>query len=289
MADKRRKVNAMKQLIVNADDYGHTPGLSRGILDAHRQGIVTSTSVMVGSPQIEAAIAQVRTQAPELGLGLHFTLSGRGNRPLLPAHQVPSLVQADGTFYPFEAWFEHYAEFSAMEIAQEYAAQCERYIALAGGAPDHLDAHHHLAYRHPAILEILFDLARRLGVPVRNAGFDAAGLDELLAPVPERLRAGSLTAIKALLARDIPPHPDRFESTFYDEGATLENMLTIIAGLPDGATELMCHPGYADAALISDYTAMREQELAILTHPDVRVALAANHVDLVTYQAVSFS
>src|SRR5215468_7168133 len=113
-----------KWLIVNADDYGATPEVSRGILEAHLKGIVTSTSVMITSPGVVAGIQDAKRLAPNLGLGLHLTLSGKGTRPMLPAERVPSLVQPDGTFYPFDQWFEHYDEFDPGEIVQELWAQC---------------------------------------------------------------------------------------------------------------------------------------------------------------------
>src|SRR5690349_18168229 len=100
-----------KRLIVNADDYGNTPGLTRGILEAHHKGIVTSTSVMIGSAGVIGDLQQAASEAPQLGLGLHLTLSGAGNRPILPPQDVPSLVNERGTFFPFEEWLLHYTEF----------------------------------------------------------------------------------------------------------------------------------------------------------------------------------
>src|SRR4051812_41005171 len=100
-----------KRLIVNADDYGNTPGLTRGILEAHHKGIVTSTSVMIVSAGVIGDLQQAASEAPNLGLGLHLTFSGAGNRPILPPQEVPSLVDNHGTFYPFEEWLLHYDEF----------------------------------------------------------------------------------------------------------------------------------------------------------------------------------
>ena len=68
----------MKRLIVNADDFGHTPGLSQGILECHRDGIVTSTSVMAGTPDSVEAIRTAQASAPGLGLGLHLAITGQG-------------------------------------------------------------------------------------------------------------------------------------------------------------------------------------------------------------------
>jgi predicted glycoside hydrolase/deacetylase ChbG (UPF0249 family) len=273
----------MRKLIVNADDYGHTLGLSRGILEAHRHGIVTSTSVMAGTPASAEAIRTAQARAPGLGLGLHLAITGRGRRPLLPPHQVASLVQSDGTFFPLGMWLARYTQFSAEEIAQEFAAQCIWFEAAAGRPPDHLDAHHHIAYRHAGALAALFGLAERYGVPVRGAGAGDAGLQELLQDVPEPQRGRARHAIKAAWAQGAPAHPDHFVISFYGAGANLDNLLAILENLPEGVTELMCHPGYADSTLVSDYTIMREEELRVLTGARVRTLIAAQGIELVNF------
>jgi hypothetical protein len=95
----------MRQLIVNADDFGYSSGVNRGILEAHRQGIVTSTSVMVNQRAAPAGTKQALTDAPDLGLGLHLILTQ--GRPVLPPGQVPSLVGGDGRFFHIGEWADH--------------------------------------------------------------------------------------------------------------------------------------------------------------------------------------
>ena len=282
---------AAKRLIVNADDYGDTPGISRGILEAHANGIVTSTSVMIGSAGAPAAVQDALKIAPNLGLGLHFTLSGVGRRPILPPEEVPSLVKPDGTFYGFEQWLEHYEQFDSDEIARELTAQCECFTDIAGKPPDHLDGHHHAVYRHPAGLRTLFALAERYHLPIRNVGFGAhalAGtLNNLLNEIAEPARSTNIPVLKAEFGGKTPPWPDRFEGDFYDTTATLGDLLLILTNLPDdGTTELMCHPGYADEMLISDYTTKREDELKVLTHRSVREVIAAEGINLIKFSAL---
>jgi len=272
------------RLIVNADDYGLTPGVSRGILEAHHKGVVHSTSVMISSPGVAAALREAINTAPGLGLGLHFTLSGTGSRPILPPEQVQSLVQEDGTFYPFEEWLTHYEQFSPAELSRELTAQCECLVDLAGKPPDHLDAHHHVIYRHPAALRTAFELAQRYNIPVRNPGFDHA-LPELLSGISSPARETAQAEINDILAGEVPRWPDHFESGFYDRTATLGDLLLILANLPEGITELMCHPGYADDLLTfrNDYTVKREAELAALTHTSVREMIRAEGIALVRF------
>jgi predicted glycoside hydrolase/deacetylase ChbG (UPF0249 family) len=283
-----------KRLIVNADDYGDTPGLSRGILEAHHSGIVTSTSVMIGSPGAPAQVQDARQSAPNLGLGLHFTLSGHGQRPILPAESIPSLVQPDGTFYPLEQWLKQYAQFEADDIEREMKAQCDCYTDIAGQPPDHLDGHHHSVYRHPAALRTLFSLADRYHIPIRNLGFGdtemEATLRILLSDISELSRERNLNELRDILDGPRPRWPDRFEGDFYDTTATLGDLLLILTNLPeDSTTELMCHPGYVDEMLESDYTTKREDELKILTHRSVKEVITAEGITLINYASLKVS
>ncbi len=83
------------RLIVNADDFGYTPGVTRGIVRAHREGIVTSTTMMANAPDTESAARAARsTRSLDVGVHLVFTYG----RPLTPPEKVPSLITADGTF-----------------------------------------------------------------------------------------------------------------------------------------------------------------------------------------------
>src|SRR5690606_36333016 len=165
------------------------------------------------------------------------------------------------------------AQFEPDEIETELRAQFERFIALAGHAPDHLDAHHHAAYLHPAALAALLALAAEHRLPLRDGGF---GLDDghalaLLGGILPGLTAEGYTSLmgelRAVVQQSPAPHmPARLELGFFGERATLGDLLVILTTLPDeGATELMCHPGYLDAAQpVTGYT-RREEELAHLT------------------------
>jgi predicted glycoside hydrolase/deacetylase ChbG (UPF0249 family) len=263
----------MKRLIVNGDDFGLTAGVSRGVLEAHRAGIVTSTTAMVGSPHAADAIRQAIQSAPNLGIGLHLTVSG-AIRPVLPPAAIPSLVREDGQFYPFDEWLTRYDRFDPGDIARELTAQCERFVEIAGRAPDHLDSHHHAVYRHPAGLRALFDLAARYDIPIRNYWSDRP-LDQAvpnsLADIPASAFDAAVTGIKAVLdAGPIPARPARFDESFFDQTATLG----------------MCHPAYADETLDSAYTDKREAELRVLTHASVREVIKAEGIELIGFAAL---
>src|SRR5690242_13644670 len=109
-------------LIVNADDFGLSRRISDAILFAHRSGIVTSSSIMANQPASEYALGLLRKE-PSLGIGIHLNLTA--GRPVLPASQVASLVDANGNFYSPPALFRRLLQcrISAVEIAAEFRAQ----------------------------------------------------------------------------------------------------------------------------------------------------------------------
>jgi len=246
----------VKRLIVNADDFGRSPGVNLGIVEAHRDGVVTSATLMVNHAPAAAA-ARLAQDNPRLGVGLHFAVTG--GVPTLPPSEVPSLVDASGRL---PAKPEGLARARQDEVLAEARAQIERFRQLLGRAPTHLDSHHH-AHRLPVVLDALLTVASEAGLPLRNAS----------APVGERTRALGVRTT------------DAFVASFYAEGATLADLLAVVSKLQDGTTELMCHPGHADPELLasSGYAMERERELAVLKSPEAREALRAAGVRLVSF------
>ncbi len=246
----------MKRLIVNADDLGRTPGINAGVFRAHREGIVTSATVMVCYPAAGEA-ARLAPEHPGLGLGLHVQLSG--GAPLLGAARVPSLVGADGRF---PAKPEGHAAPREDDALAEARAQFDRFVELFGRKPTHLDSHHH-SHRLEPVFRAVTALAREHGLPVRNSGGDMG----------ERLAAAGVRG------------NDHFVESFFGDGATLANLEAIVMALGAGTTELMCHPAVVDDELRSSsgYAAPRDRELAVLTDPAARQAVERAGVALVHF------
>jgi len=285
----------MKQVIVNADDLGLTPGVNRGIVEAHRKGIVTSTSVMITLPDAPAGLELALTEAPNLGLGLHLTLTA--GRPVLPAARVPSLVDDNGQFYPIHAWPAAMETFDSDHLRAEIEAQFEEFTRRVGRKPDHLDAHHHAAYLHPAALRAVCDLAVEHGLPIRSPMLDQPDahsgvlVREMLCGLrPERLPALLESLRAALDAGPRPRWPDTLVLDYSTERPTLAALLVTLTTLPDDSiTEIMCHPGYADDPLraVSTLIESREEELLHLTHAATRECVQSEGIKLVTFAALS--
>jgi len=280
----------MKRLIVNADDFGRSPGAIRGVFDAHHKGIVTSTTVMVNFPDAAAGIEQALSGAPDLGLGLHLNLTS--GPPVSSPNQVASLVRGDGQFYHISEWAARFEALDPDDLRREIEAQVARFIRLAGKPPDHLDSHHHASYLHPAALRAMLEIATRFNIPLRQTGLEiprerAVGtLTGMVAGMEPEFAGRLLGHLAAVIAEGPEPFcPARFESGFYDERATLGDLLVMLTTLPDDSvTELMCHPGYVDEALArSPYNAPREAEIAHLTHAATLECVRSEGIQLMNF------
>jgi chitin disaccharide deacetylase len=248
-----------RRLIVNADDLGRTRGINEGVFEAHRRGIVSSATLMVNYP----AAAEVRAlseTAPDLGIGLHLQMTGGPTQ--LPAERVPSLVGKSGRT-PSQP--DGLTDADPAEVLAEARAQLERFRALMGREPTHFDSHHH-SHRVPQVFAAVVALARETGRPVRLAGDD----------------------MRPLLTREGIAVTDRFDEGFFGETATVTTLLAILRALPDGTTELMCHPAVVDQELLatSGYAAPRARELQALTSEAARAAVREAGIELVSFAAL---
>ena len=243
-------------MIVNADDFGRTAGVNRGVVESHLRGIVTSASLMVACPAAPDA-ARLATENPKLGVGLHVALTG--GPPVLPPRQIPGLVDGSGRL---PAKPEGLVKATPHDVLLEARAQLKRFREIMGRSPTHIDCHHH-AQRVPAVLEALVTLAWETGLPVRSVSLE----------VRKRFKREGIRTT------------DGFVESFFDPGATLEGLLRILGELHLGTTELMCHPAVVDDELraASSYADPRARELQVLTHPEARQAIQAAGIRLVHF------
>jgi predicted glycoside hydrolase/deacetylase ChbG (UPF0249 family) len=272
-------------LIVNADDYGHTPGVCEGILQAHLNGIVTSTTAMMNRPHAIQALRTAKTHCPRLGLGVHLTLTV-GN-PLLPSDRIPSLVQPDGTFPCLEDFVSRLERIDPEEVHAELYAQIDAFITSTGRIPDHLDSHHHASYFTPVLFEKMLLLAKEFDCPIRKPFGDTP--ESFRGYLPTLLAGKSEIGILELFDRYKPRTTQIFLGNFFDQGATMKNLKAILAQIPldqeNESFELMCHPAVVDDKLreISDYHDMRALELGILQEKELPTFLQLHEIELVNF------
>ena len=269
------------RLVVNADDLGLHPDIDAGILRAHREGILTSASVLVKGTHAEVAVRRAREQG--LALGVHLCLSTR----LPPAASEVETVAPDGrmraTWAGFAAaWLARRVR--GAEVAREWRAQvrCAREL---GFEPDHLDVHQHL-HLLPGLGGIVRELSAETRLAVRwprerptRAWVRSPGA------MTKSLLLGALAGLPFRAPRRSLPAMGVFESGALDEQA----LLGLIDRLEEGDHELVCHPGGAEGIPVPEDPGWRygwRQELTALCSPAVRERVRARRIELTTWGAL---
>lgn len=224
-----------KYLIINADDFGYTRGVSHGIIEAHLHGVVSSTSLMVDAPWAPEAAALAR-QHPTLGVGLHFVATSE-----------------DGPLFDVD---------STAVVERELDRQYQRCRDLLNRPPTHLDSHGHFHLKKGGLKPLFLAWAEERHLPLRalgaihfSGGFYGHRFDE-----------------------EWRPHPA-------PEFISVENLLQILRALPDGVTELACHPGYFSPDLDS-YGTEREIELTTLLDPRMPALMRELDITLINFAAL---
>jgi predicted glycoside hydrolase/deacetylase ChbG (UPF0249 family) len=262
------------RLVVNADDFGMSPGISRGIVRAHRDGIVTSTSLLGNCPDLDQARALL-AEVPNLGVGVHLALVE--GRPVADAARVPTLLAADGRFRSrgaefIGAWTRRHID--AADVEREFDAQVAR-VRDAGIKIDHLDTHHHLGFL-PVVGRTVEAVARKHGIAAIRSAIETPTLS--WATDPRRgLKAGVLAGLGWLTRRVLGARRHTAQSWGYVESGRLDEVrvLEIIGRLAPGPHEIICHPGEESTAFYD-----HAGELRALTSPKVRRAIGQRGVTL---------
>jgi len=288
----------MKRLIVNADDFGLSDGVNQAIMLGHRQGIITSATLMANGAGFASAVDMARTAA-SLGIGVHLNLTE--GAPVSALSGIPGLVDTRGLFaHTVEqlGWHSLVGAISLLEIERELRAQIEKILA-AGVAVTHLDSHKHV-HLTPAICRIVLRLATDYGIMGLRCPYERSTevirlMRRNVRATPRLLKQYGVSRLLWLLSRRASRACQRaglrHPTCFYGLTATgfldTEVLQRIICHLPEGTSELMCHPGYVDDQLRCTPTrllAQREQELQALIRPEIRQLLARERIALISYR-----
>jgi chitin disaccharide deacetylase len=277
----------LKQLIVNADDWGLTRGVNRGILRAFQHGIVTSTSLMVTGSAFEDAVALARN-FPELDVGLHLALVEE--RAVLGREMLPTLVDELGRFPRTNGEFLKRALLGSIrwdEVEHEIVAQIERFQDT-GLRLSHLDSHQHL-HMFPSVFQIVARLTRGMdNVWIRNP---AGPWRKLRGVRMGRWFQQLGLNLTCLCARALQPRPElRMPDGMYGFAAggclTRATLEQILREMPDGLYELNCHPGECDVEtrqLYGHWGYRWDEELAAMTAPETRAILEEQGIALTSF------
>ena len=245
------------KLIVNADDFGLSKGVNLGIIEACKNGIVTSTTLMMNMPEIEHALSLSKENS-KLGVGIHLVATT--GTPI--CKDVPSLIQENGQFHSL--W--EIAKYATVEdITKEFTCQIEKFLSL-GIVPTHIDSHHHI-HMEKQLLEVVLELAKQYNLPVR-----LGDKSKLLKDSYKDTRTTNY-----------------FSDAFYGQELTSEKLLDILSFAKQYDTvEIMTHPAYLDQSLLnkSRYALPRCKELEILTDLKILSYVEQNEIELINYKHI---
>ncbi|MEQ1886322.1 MAG: ChbG/HpnK family deacetylase [Bryobacteraceae bacterium] len=261
----------MKKLVVNADDFGFTRDVNRGIVEAHAEGILTATTLMANGAAFEDAV-QLAKQHPSLDIGVHLVVVG--DPPYPPTVAKLTLAVALGQ----------------IPIFDEFVKQVRK-ILNAGIRPTHLDTHKH-THLLPPVLDAVARISEEFQIPWVRRPFDAPIRYPGVA-ASKRLISKAMSLRRAAFARVLSQHgcrsTDHFSGFQITGNFSPTTLAAIIRALPEGSTEFMCHPGVCTDELRAAPTRLkesREQELRALTSKEVRKAIGECGVLLTNYSGL---
>jgi hopanoid biosynthesis associated protein HpnK len=264
-----------RRLIVNADDFGFTRDVNEGIVEAHRSGILTATTLMANGDAFEDAAKRAR-ETPSLDVGCHVVLV-QGRSVLDPTRALPATVKDLLRTLLRRGHFPLY---------EEVRAQVRRLIG-AGIHPSHIDSHKH-THLLPPVLEAVARVARDFDIEWVRRPFDF-GIDDK-ARVMKRAVAAGMGLLRPRFAAALEGlrTTDHFTGFQITGALNDEALLRTLERLPEGLTEFMCHPGRLGPELRAAPTRLKESraiELAALVSPKTRRAMERHGIELTNYRS----
>ena len=284
-----------KKLIVNADGFGFTSGVNRGIIDSIEKGIVRSTSALANMPAIEE-VGEFQKRFPDVSIGIHFNLTV--GKPVSSLEEVQSLVNAKGEFFGKEfvpRLLTGRIKFA--EMVRELDNQVKRLVEL-GVRPTHFDGHQN-KHLYPQFFLAALRVAKKWNIKCMRSHnrclFIKGGnrLKKLLfyyVSHPQRAITHSISRALTWYAHlNNIRTADRLITPGYadhSKKSSLETWLGIIETLPPGINEIYCHPGYPDDFLAKHavYVEERKIEVEVLTNPELKQAIKEQGIQLISFK-----
>ncbi len=257
-----------RKLVVNADDFGFTRDVNQGIIEAHRDGILTAATIMSDGAAFDDAVRLAR-ENPKLDIGVHLVLVGQAPYPETVGRLVREVM------------------LGRIRIYEELAAQVRK-VMDAGLKPSHLDTHKH-THLLPPVLNAMARISEEFKIPWVRRPFDFPMTGSGVSGVGR-----GFGVMRGRFERVLKRHGCRSTDHFAGFQITgkfdASDLVRLIRALPEGSTEFMCHPGFCREELRAARTRLkesREEELRALTAPEVREALRQSGVELATFSSLA--
>jgi len=271
--------HSKRRLIVNADDFGRSRSINQAVIRAHREGILTSASLMVNEPDCAEAVALAR-ENPKLGVGLHLTLLM--GHSALPPEKIPGLVNDRREFSndPVAVGFRYFFNGRLREqLRAEIHAQFDRFRAT-GLSLDHVNGHLHL-HLHPVVFRILMEDADQLGIRHLRLTRDCLARSRRMTRGRWLYRVSHAAIHAWLSGRAREPlrqrgikHAQLTFGLLQDSRADEDYVLKLLPELPPGDSELYSHPSLDEF----------KHEFDALVSPRVKELVKKSGVELIRYQ-----
>jgi len=277
-------------LIVTADDFGLAPEVNEAVEIAHRDGILTAASLMVGAPAAADAVARA-SRLPTLRVGLHVVLID--GRPLSPPEDVPDLVDRAGNFRN-DMVAASVRIFSSAQVRRQVAAEIAAQFAAFAATDlrlDHVDCHKHW-HLHPTIAGLVLAAGRRHGVTAVRVPSEPAA-------VLERTGDRSVSSLSSMVTAMAAAHlcrrvrrgglqaPDRVFGLAWSGAMTERRVAALLPHLPDGLTEIYTHPATSNAFAGAVPGYRYADELSALVSPAIKAAITNNGIRLTSYSDIA--
>ena len=268
-----------RRLIVNADDFGRSASINAAVMRAHREGILTSASLMMNEAATNQAVALVR-ENPTLAVGLHLTLIC--GHAALPPEKIPGLVDGQGEFgdSPIRTGLKYYFQRHLQsQLRAEIREQFARFRST-GLALDHVNGHLHF-HLHPVVFDLLMAEVNELGIERVRLMRDDYALNRRIAQGRWWFRASHAALFAMLAGRAEQPlrqrgvkHPQTVFGLLQDSRVNEDFLLQLLPALPEGDSEVYSHPSLDGSRI----------ELDALTSPRVQARVAELGIQLIRYQ-----
>ncbi len=242
----------IKRLIVNADDFGISEGATLGIIKAHQEGILTSTTCMMNMPYATMALNEAK-KYPNLGVGVHLVATiGK------PLTKINSYIEDNGDFIYLSKYPSEIPQGNLDDLYQEWKAQIEKFISITNKKPTHLDSHHHI-HMLPELSKVAIKLAHEYDIPLRQR-------------------------------QKFTDHYQfvRCDDSFYNHNVSYDYLIGLLNN-QDESLEIMCHPALLDWRLyqMSSYNLKRMLELDILTDSRLKQYIKDNQIELINFSNIN--